>query len=212
MGKEIFIISDTHFGHAKMLDFLNYDGTRMRPFSSVEEMDELMIENWNKLVKPTDKVYHLGDVFYKSGNFDEIAKRLNGTKVLCRGNHDRREAQWYLKYFKDVRSTFHIDGNYLLGHFPIHPDSKGRFVRMLHGHIHVQTVMKNQPIIAIYKNGDTEEVGIERVPDPWYRNCCVEVNNYSPIPFELIKEETEKLIENGVIIIPKKGEENVVRV
>jgi hypothetical protein len=46
--------------------------------------------------------------------------------------------------------------------------------------------------------------GVEREPDPWYRNCCVEVNNYRPVPFELIKEETEKLIKDGVIIIPKK--------
>ena len=179
-----------------MLKFINYDGTRMRPFDSIEELDELMIENWNKLVKPTDKVYHLGDVFYKSGNSDEIAKRLNGEKVLVRGNHDRREAQWYLKYFKDVRATFHIDGNYLLGHFPIHPDSKGRFIRQLHGHIHAQTVMKQ----VWYPTGN----GVE--PDPWYRNCCVEVNNYSPIPFELIKEETEQLIEDGIIVIPKKKE------
>ena len=198
MSKEIFIISDTHFGHAGMLNFLNYDGTRMRPFSSVEEMDELMIENWNKLVKPMDKVYHLGDVFYKSGNSDEIAKRLNGEKVLVRGNHDRREARWYLKYFKDVRATFHIDGNYLLGHFPIHPDSKGRFVRMLHGHVHAQSVMKPRYQSNIIKT----VIGYEQ--DLWYKNCCVEVNNYSPIPFELIKEETEKLIEDGVIIIPKK--------
>lgn len=201
MGKEIFIISDTHFGHAGMLNFLNYDGTRLRPFTSAEEMDELMIENWNKLVKPTDKVYHLGDVFYKSGNSDEIAKRLNGIKVLARGNHDHREAQWYLKYFKDVRSTFHIDGNYLLGHFPIHPDSKGRFVRNLHGHIHAQTVMKHEPYINPFA-----EIVEELIPDPWYRNCCVEVNNYSPIPFEVIKKETEKLIEDGIITIPKKGE------
>ena len=43
MGKEIFIISDTHFGHAGMLNFLNYDGTRMRPFSYVEEMYEFII-------------------------------------------------------------------------------------------------------------------------------------------------------------------------
>lgn len=203
MSKEIFIISDTHFGHAGMLNFLNYDGTRMRPFSSVEEMDELMIENWNKLVKPMDKVYHLGDVFYKSGNSDEIAKRLNGEKVLVRGNHDRREARWYLKYFKDVRATFHIDGNYLLGHFPIHPDSKGRFVRQLHGHIHAQTVMKKEYFIT----GFGYNTAFNKITDPWYRNCCVEVNNYSPIPFELIKEETEKLIEDGVIIIPKKEEE-----
>ena len=203
--KNIFFISDTHFGHANMLKFVNYDGTRMRPFNSIEEIDELMIENWNKIIKPTDRVYHLGDVCYHCGNRDQIMSRLNGKKVLIKGNHDRDQLGWYMKYFEDIRGTIHIDGNYLLSHFPIHPDSKGRFIRGLHGHIHAQTVMKTQPIIAVYENGDTEDVGIERVADPWYRNCCVEVNNYSPIPFEVIKEETEKLIEEGIIIIPKKG-------
>lgn len=211
MGKSIFFISDTHFGHANMLNFLNYDGTRTRPFNSIEEVDELMIQNWNEMVKKEDKIYHLGDVAFGQ-SFDKVMPRLNGIKVLIKGNHDRLQIGKYAKYFKDVRGTCHIDGNYLLSHYPIHPDSKGRFVRGLHGHIHAQTVMKNQPIVAVYENGDTEEVGIERVPDPWYRNCCVEVNNYSPIPFELIKEETEKLIEDGIIIIPKKGEENAVRV
>jgi calcineurin-like phosphoesterase family protein len=167
----------------------------MRPFSSVEECDELMIENWNKIVKPNDRIFHLGDIIYKCKNRDEIMQRLNGEKVLIKGNHDKDQLGWYMKYFKDIRGTHHIDGNYLLGHFPVHPDSKGRFVRQLHGHIHAQTVMRSKLI----------EYGFSREPDPWYRNCCVEVNNYSPIPFEVIKEETEKLIEDGVIIIPKKG-------
>ena len=201
MSKNIFFISDTHFGHANMITFLNYDGTRMRPFNSVEECDELMIENWNKVVNPTDRIYHLGDVVYKCKNRDEIMQRLNGEKVLIKGNHDKDQLGWYAKYFKDIRGTHHIDGNYLLSHFPIHPDSKGRFVRGLHGHIHAQTVMKHEPIVDVY--GYPSE---ELTPDPWYRNCCVEVNNYAPIPFEVIKEETEKLIEDGVIIIPKKGE------
>lgn len=199
--KNIFFISDTHFGHANMLTFINYDGTRMRPFSSVEECDELMIENWNKLVKPTDTIYHLGDIIYHCKNRDEIMQRLNGEKILIKGNHDKDQLGWYMKYFKDIRGTHHIDGNYLLGHFPIHPDSKGRFVRQLHGHIHAQTVMKHEPYINPFG-----EIVEELVPDPWYRNCCVEVNNYAPVPFELIKEETEKLIEDGIIIIPKKGE------
>lgn len=134
MSKNIFFISDTHFGHANMLQFTNYDGTRMRPFNSIEELDELMIENWNEMVKPTDKIYHLGDVVYRCKNRDQIMQRLNGEKVLIKGNHDRDQLGWYMKYFKDIRGTFHIDGNYLLGHFPIHPDSKGRFVRQLHGH------------------------------------------------------------------------------
>ena len=200
MSKNIFFISDTHFGHANMITFLNYDGTRMRPFNSVEECDELMIENWNRLVGPKDRIYHLGDVTYKCKNRDEIMQRLNGEKILIKGNHDRDQLGWYMKYFKDIRGTHHIDGNYLLSHFPIHPDSKGRFIRGLHGHIHAQTVTKHEPYINPFV-----EIIEELIPDPWYRNCCVEVNNYAPIPFELIKEETEKLIEDGVIIIPKKG-------
>lgn len=199
MSKNIFFISDTHFGHANMITFTNYDGTRMRPFNSVEECDELMIENWNKIVKPTDRIYHLGDVVYKCKNRDEIMQRLNGEKVLIKGNHDKDQLGWYMKYFKDIRGTHHIDGNYLLSHFPIHPDSKGRFVRGLHGHIHAQTVMKHVPFIELLGYA-----GVKQKPDPWYRNCCVEVNNYAPIPFEIIKEETEKLIEDGVIIIPRK--------
>lgn len=200
MSKNIFFISDTHFGHANMLKFTNYDGSRLRPFDSIEELDELMIQNWNERVKPTDKIYHLGDVVYRCKNRDQIMSRLNGEKVLIKGNHDRDQLGWYMKYFKDVRGTCHIDGNYLLSHFPIHPDSKGRFVRGLHGHIHAQTVMKKEYYVVDYGH----ELATSVKPDPWYRNCCVEVNNYSPVPFELIKEETEKLIEDGIIIIPKK--------
>lgn len=202
MSKNIFFISDTHFGHENMLHFTNYSGERMRPFDSIEELDELMIENWNKMVGPNDKIYHLGDVVYHCGNRDQILSRLNGDKVLIKGNHDRGQLKWFAKYFRDIRGTEHIDGNYLLSHFPVHPDSKGRFVRNLHGHIHAQTVMKKIPIVDEYGYPQ-----FEREPDLWYRNCCVEVNNYSPIPFEVIKEETEKLIKDGVIIIPpKKGD------
>ena len=52
MSYNIFFTSDTHFGHAKMLTFYNYDGVREKPFDTVEECDELMIENWNKVVRP----------------------------------------------------------------------------------------------------------------------------------------------------------------
>ena len=205
--KNIFFISDTHFGHENMLHFTNYSGERMRPFDSIEELDELMIQNWNNMVKPSDKIYHLGDVVYHCGNRDQIMSRLNGDKVLIKGNHDRDQLGWYMKYFRDIRGTCHIDGNYLLSHFPIHSDSKGRFVRGLHGHIHAQTVMKPKYIHVNIPQAPSEDIlrVVGKEPDPWYRNCCVEKNNYSPIPFEVIKEETEKLIEDGIIIIPKKG-------
>lgn len=60
---ERFFISDTHFSHARILEFESDDGRPVRSgFSSVEEMDEAMIERWNSVVGPKDKVYHLGDV------------------------------------------------------------------------------------------------------------------------------------------------------
>ena len=58
----VFLTSDTHFGHVGVTKFLREDGTKLRPWDSVEEMDEAMVELWNDTVKPTDKVYHLGDV------------------------------------------------------------------------------------------------------------------------------------------------------
>ena len=59
----VFLVSDTHFGHVGVCRFTRNDGvTKLRPWDSPEEMDEAMVKAWNERVKPTDKVYHLGDV------------------------------------------------------------------------------------------------------------------------------------------------------
>lgn len=76
-----FFTADTHFGHTNIIKYCN------RPFSSVEEMDETLIQNWNSVVKKNDIVYHLGDFTFK-GSKNNYASRLNGKKKLCRGNHD----------------------------------------------------------------------------------------------------------------------------
>jgi len=76
--------SDTHFGHKRIIELSN------RPFDSVENMNEQLVENWNYFVKPEDTVYHLGDVAL--GSFLEslaYVGRLNGIKHLVVGNHDR---------------------------------------------------------------------------------------------------------------------------
>ena len=83
MGK-IFYIADTHFGHDNIRKLSN------RPFSTVEEMDNALINNWNSVVTDDDDVYILGDFSYKSEDPIDYLKKLNGKKHLIVGNHDNK--------------------------------------------------------------------------------------------------------------------------
>ena len=82
-----FFISDTHFHHMnKSGGIIRYCN---RPFSSIEEMDETLIQNWNSKIKPEDRVYHLGDfAFGQREQILELTRRLNGHIILILGNHD----------------------------------------------------------------------------------------------------------------------------
>ena len=100
---ETYIISDTHFGHANSLTFLRGDETKLRDFSSVTEMDECMIHRWNSVVRPEDKVVHLGDVVINKRCLN-ILSLLNGKKKLIMGNHDIFKIEEYAQYFYDVKA------------------------------------------------------------------------------------------------------------
>ena len=95
-------------------------------------MDEALVANWNRVVKPHDKVYHLGDVVINRKAL-HILYRLNGEKVLIKGNHDIFKLEDYTPFFKDIRG-YHVMNNFLLSHIPVHPNSKGRFAGNIHGH------------------------------------------------------------------------------
>lgn len=90
---KIYFVSDTHFGSQRTLELSK------RPFKSVEEMDSVIIKNWNETVGEDDVVYHLGDF----GNY-EIAKQLNGKIRLLKGNYERQDVnlEKYEDYFYDV--------------------------------------------------------------------------------------------------------------
>lgn len=169
--QNIFLISDTHFGHENILKFLKKDGSKLREyFNDIDHHDQTMISNWNSVVKPDDKVYHLGDVGFK--NFTVVKKifdELNGEKILIKGNHDKFKANQYLQIFKDIRA-YHILDNYLLSHIPVHPDSVARWKGNIHGHLHSN-----------------------KIEDPRYINVCVENINYTPISFEEIKKNYETI-------------------
>jgi calcineurin-like phosphoesterase family protein len=156
----VWLISDTHFGHEKTCTvFKREDGSPMRPFSSAGEMDEYMVEAWNARVKPNDKIYHLGDVVISRKNL-KILSKLNGDKILIRGNHDIFKLSDYTEYFRDIRS-YHVMNGMILSHIPVHNESLGRFGCNIHGHLHVNNI-----------------------PDIRYHNVCVEHTEYAPILFE----------------------------
>ena len=191
MNYNIFFTADMHFGHENMISFVDYNGQKIRPFSTCQECDELMIENWNSMVRPQDKIYVLGDVCFNKNLGDKIMPRLNGKKCLIRGNHDNFKLSWYSLWFYDVRGCHNLE-NYLLTHIPVHLDSKARFKMNIHGHLHRNIVYKNENEI--------------KVPDVWYRNVCMDYNNYKPVSFEQIQHEFSVYKQQGKIIIPKKGE------
>lgn len=200
--KQVWFWSDLHLGHENMYKFLNWDGTKIRPWEpeQIEEAEEFMLQEYNKLVKFNDTVYFLGDVGSKNTIIDKFfSKLVKSRRILIMGNHDNKlGVKYWLRHFDDIRGCYNLSQsenrtNYLLTHIPIHPASKGRFKRCITGHIHAQQV----PFVN--KN---EVLDIQ---DPWYRNVSVEVTGYKPVNFDEIVEETEKLIEDGkIIIIPKK--------
>lgn len=177
----VFLVSDTHFGHAGVCRFTDsVTGEKIRPWTDPAEMDEEMVKRWNETVRPNDKVYHLGDVVINRKALS-IMSRLNGDKVLIRGNHDIFRDEEYRQYFRELRA-YHVMNGMILSHIPIHEQSLGRFGTNIHGHLHTGRVMMPK----------LHNRGVE-VIDPRYHCVCVEQTDFRPILFEdvikRIKEE-----------------------
>ena len=173
-----FLVSDTHFGHAGVCRFTESDGvTKIRPWTDPDEMDEEMIRRWNERVKPTDKIYHLGDVVINRKALKTLS-RLNGDKVLIRGNHDVFRDHEYQMYFRELRA-YHVMNGMILSHIPVHEASLGRCGVNIHGHLHASRVKKARGVDA--KTG-TVLYGTEI--DSRYHCVCVEQTDFAPILFE----------------------------
>jgi calcineurin-like phosphoesterase family protein len=100
-GLPLTLIS--YFGHANVIKSCN------RPFSSVEEMNEGLIANWNSVVKNGDEVWHIGDFAWKENIIPGILKRLNGSIHLVRGNHDAESHEKLLKFgFASVHEAYYM--------------------------------------------------------------------------------------------------------
>lgn len=163
----LWVISDTHFGHANIV----HKFEPPRPFATIHEHDETIIRNWNARVRPEDHVYHLGD-FAMNRRYLPIATRLLGHKRLVRGNHDIFKTQEYIDVgFEEIYGVrvFRPQDQqgktgFILSHIPLHPTSVQRWARNVHGHLHFNRVLD--------ENGH---------PDQRYICVSVEHTGYAPV-------------------------------
>ena len=131
---KIWYTSDTHFGHKNILKYCK------RPFRDVQEHDEMLITYWNQTVAPEDYVYHLGDFQFNS-DAERYLPRLNGNKILIRGNHDFQHPKiMESQHWKSVHDVLEIRDDktkIVLCHYAMRVWPNGhRGSLMLYGHSH----------------------------------------------------------------------------
>ena len=112
---EIYFSSDLHLGHRSVIGFQN------RPFENVEEMDNGIIHNFNSVVHRDDILYILGDLSYRipESQANELIKRINGRKILIRGNHDGHYDKSLFEEIYDYKEFKHEKIKYVLMHYPL---------------------------------------------------------------------------------------------
>lgn len=183
---KIFYISDTHFGHSGIIRYDN------RPFMTVEEMDETIIQRWNDVVSDADMVYVLGDFsWYKEEETLKILDRLSGHKVLIKGNHDRISPRVARKFMR-VCDYLEIKDNgqkVILSHYPI-PFWNGQFRNTIHlyGHVH------NSHQWNICEHLRMELRQLQDIPMRMYNvGCMMEWIDYTPSTLAEIEEYVRDL-------------------
>jgi len=140
-----FYTSDHHFGHKAIIQLCK------RPFTDIDEMNKILIENWNSKVTDNDTVYHLGDMFYKcsSGKRRTILESLKGKIVFIKGNHDYKEINTTKWRFVDVRDLFMIKDEFInrkifMCHYPMENwYGRRRGTYLLHGDSHGNSLLTN---------------------------------------------------------------------
>lgn len=170
----IFFTADTHFDHENIIRLCD------RPYESIEQMNEDMIEKWNRKVHKNDTVYIMGDMFFRSENPEAILRRLHGKKHLTIGNHDTWVKKIDVdKYFQEISHYIVTnDGQrgLVMSHYPQVCWAHARRFYMIHGHIHADTKSDFWPLLVARNH---------------VLNAGVDINGYEPVTFE-------ELLENNI--------------
>ena len=153
----IFLIGDTHFSHAKIIQFESV----ARPFATIEEHDEALVERWNSVVKPKDTVWHLGDVLIGKGGFKYLS-RLNGLKRLVLGNHDHHATALYAEHFTRMMGAAELRGC-VLTHIPVHPSQFPRYRANIHGHLHSKSLDDPRYVCVSAEHNNLTPISLDEV-------------------------------------------------
>ena len=179
-----YYIADNHFGHFNIIRFDN------RPFRTVEEMDKVMICNWNNSVQDTDTVYILGDFsWYKEDKTVEILDSLNGKKILIKGNHDRITPR-IKRRFNKICDYLEIKDNgckVIASHYPM-PFWNGQFRDSVHLYGHVHNTHQWNYCLSWQK----ELKLLQDIPMRMINvGCMMDYMNYVPQPLHEILERND---------------------
>ena len=169
-------IADLHLGHKNMLSFDS------RPFETIEENDNFIIDNWNYTVDFNDDVYILGDIsWYNSTKTIEIMKQLNGNKHLIIGNHDKRLLKnpklrnEFVEICDYKEITFDDGTGLILCHYPIIA-FKNHYYGWIHLYGHTHNTWENDVVVRAIKDSievsgkpcRMYNVGV-MMPEIWYQ-------------------------------------------
>jgi calcineurin-like phosphoesterase family protein len=189
-GSEVFFTSDLHFRHGNIIKYCK------RPFETVQDQTEKLIENWNKTVPDTATVFILGDFAFATKNqWRGFLNRMTGKKYLILGNHDRHE-DIPTEMFEDVvdlakvsiKIKDHEWKTFILSHRPIlcwEGSNDGSI--MLYGHVHTCTNPEVDETI------DSELVKL-MPKNSW--DVGVDNNNYTPVSVHEVLEKINN--KNGI--------------
>lgn len=169
-----FICSDLHLGHEKCItEFKRPDGSRLRDFKDVEEMNETIINNINKTVSDSDRLFVLGDCVINKKWIPLLAEIKCKNSILVGGNHDQHY-DLLKPHFKKIVGCIEYS-DCILTHIPVHTSQMSRFKKNIHGHLHGNHVMKI---------GHDKRKTMMAIRDERYINVCVEQTNFTPVPLK----------------------------
>ena len=182
----IYFTADLHLGHKNIIKLCD------RPFNSIEEMDKVLIANWNRKVKRNDTVYIVGDFVWDKSDVKGYVEILNGKKILIVGNHDKWVKDEAIGRLFDKITNYEevsLNGHQMtLCHYPMiewknsRKEGTTKLGYLIYGHIH-NNIKAEYELLFNTTNA---------------LNAGVDINNFEPVSFDELVDNNRKFSEEAL--------------